>query len=108
MPNISVIKFIIISAIQFTTGVIIYDGNSFAKIRVDIDGPNKGQNLAGYDLFDFNILLTTKQLEPSICNDGRCSESLSGPYLTAWVIRNGNMDYKKCNDLNWETKTSCK
>ena len=26
-----------------------------------------------------------------------------------WIIKNGNMDYLKCKDeLDWETKTSCK
>ena len=28
---------------------------------------------------------------------------------TEWVIKNGNMDYLKCPDeLDWDTKTSCK
>ena len=36
-------------------------------------------------------------------------EGNPGNYATAWIIRNGNMDYLKCPDeLNWDTKTSCK
>ena len=97
--------------------VILADGTSVAfsggdsiSIRVDLDGPNKGQNREGYDIFGFNFDSSKKQLIPDDQSDKWTGTFSSGnsPYYTAWVIRNGNMDYKKCNDLNWETKTSCK
>ncbi len=31
----------------------------------------------------------------------------SGRGCTAWIIENGNMDYLKCNDLEWGKKTKC-
>ena len=93
------------------------------KIRVDINGPNKGKNTIGVDYFDFDILYRNQidgnitkenQLCPSSCYH---SASIGGSlgrvynasnYSTLWIIRNDNLDYLKCHDeLNWETKTSC-
>ena len=105
------------------------------KMYVDIDGPNKGKNEKGNDIFFF-------QIEPSINGEATLypdggSNCCTGPYLTkslnwneeedggsfkesdyntsksgyytSWVIQNGNMDYLKCyEELNWETQTSCK
>ncbi len=31
----------------------------------------------------------------------------SGLSTSNWAVFNGNLDYLKCNDLNWETKTTC-
>ena len=97
---------------------------SGCKIRVDIDGPNKGKKQLGSDIFDFFIEIDdtiasrtgaqTNQLIPSmgpIVWNGNFidSEAQPGNYATAWVIQNGNLDYLKCPDeLNWETQTSCK
>ena len=80
---------------------------------VDIDGPNKGQNRFGVDIFDFSI--KDKILYPSYNPDyGMCTQTLDAVDFvedcsTLWVIKNENLDYLKCvDDLNWETKTSCK
>ena len=89
------------------------------SIRVDIDGPNKGKNQAGSDLFDFTYVIDddseiqqTGVLYPSFNPDswtGDFDDDGISSYSTAWIIKNGNMDYLKCPyDLNWETKTSCK
>ena len=105
--------------------VILSDGASMGlwvnynqiQIRVDIDGPNKGKTQEGNDIFDFNIRLdniddTAKNdklhLYPSLCPGYWTGDLNVSSYATAWVIKNGNLDYLKCNDLNWETKTSCK
>ncbi len=108
--------------------VVLSDGMSLAfdntwdsyKIRVDIDGPLKGKNQYGSDIFDFTIYVLDdyanvhgaqlNQLYPSaypnIWTGGFGKE---GRYSTAWVIENGNLDYLKCpEELNWETQTSCK
>ena len=99
--------------------VILADGSSLGfgygaepgkRIRVDIDGPNKGKNQIGNDLFDFNID-DEKTLIPAVNLQGLTGNFTKGDaweYATAWVIQNGNLDYLKCDDLNWETKTSCK
>ena len=96
--------------------------SSYLEIRVDIDGPNKGKNLFGKDIFEFYVPLVEGEsyyyfgpknqlmpLGPSSRWTGDLSnESDPGNYATAWVIENGNLDYLKCYDqLNWETKTSC-
>ena len=99
--------------------VITADGTSLAfssptislgVIRIDIDGPNKGKNQLGNDIFDVvidnnnNYTLTTN-LAPTEGDLGSSADT----YATAWVIQNGNLDYLKCRDeLNWDTKTSCK
>ena len=95
----------------------------YCEILVDIDGPNKGVTAFGKDVFQFfirNNSITILGINSSgnykrgnlsnintTCGDGN---------ETAWVIRNGNMDYLKadkdgkCNNiqLNWDTQTSCK
>lgn len=95
--------------------VILADGSSlgfgyigYYKVRVDIDGPNKGKNQIGNDLFDFAIDEEQNILLPSLCPNCWEGSLNTNSYSTAWVIKNGNLDYLKCNDLNWETKTSCK
>ena len=89
-------------------------GDTFLRIRVDIDGPNKGKTQVGSDIFDFSnrdaSLGTYNYLYPSIkrefTNLGINSED---NYVTAWVIENENLDYLKCADkLKWDEKTSCK
>jgi len=94
------------------------------KIGVDIDGPNKGKNQEGNDIFDFAIYLgenyanvdgaKTNILYPSarpgeLTGNYPADGEGGSNYSTAWVIENGNLDYLKCpDDLNWETQTSCK
>ena len=89
----------------------------FNEIKVDIDGPNKGRNQIGNDIFDFTIRFEdyggqkALQLTPSANPDywtGNFTIGYMYRYSTAWVIKNENLDYLKCSDLNWETKTSCK
>ena len=99
-----------------TSLAFLYDnGQGVYRFRVDIDGPNKGKNQSGNDIFDFTIPFEQNgnedqvgSLMPSRLHSAWTGNVGSG-YTTAWVIQNGNLDYLKCpNDLNWETKTSCK
>jgi len=82
---------------------------------VDIDGPNKGKNQEGNDIFGFSIIMESdlygnnpqNTLIPD-ANPLLWTGSLNFSYVTAWVVENGNLDYLKCPDeLNWETNTSC-
>ena len=81
----------------------------FVWFFVDIDGPNKGKTQSGSDIFDFTLSPATNyEIIPS-----KSPENWTGNirdfYETAWVIYNENLDYLKCADeLNWQTKTSCK
>ena len=89
------------------------DDTGDCRIRVDIDGPNKGKNQEGNDLFYFNICKTgiaCGQLQPegNYVSTGN-NPTVSNQNFTAWVIDHGNLDYLKCMDeLDWETQTSCK
>ncbi len=92
--------------------------DSDMTIYVDVNGPNKGNTTIGVDVFKFvmhdvnyggSIMalgadIGTDALFRSECADDRL-------YCTAWVIKNGNMDYLKCiEDLSWiaeNGKTTC-
>ena len=116
---------------NYNSFVIIADGMALAfgceisehggcRIKVDIDGPNKGKTQLGSDIFDFFILLDESRHDMGVINvlipsaiptawTGNFSHNfVIMNYSTAWVIKNDNLDYLKCTGLNWETKTSCK
>ncbi len=85
------------------------------SIFVDIDGPSKGKNQQGNDIFEFtvtNINYGCEQTsEFNLLPAAHCNYNGNGLQnnFTLWVIENGNLDYLKCPDeLNWETQTSCK
>ena len=87
--------------------------NWYGTIDIDIDGPNKGKNIDGHDQFKFSI--TNQGILPEDTSTqlgdkpAKKYDNGDGYYATAWVIMNENMDYLKCfDDLNWNTKTSCK
>lgn len=82
-------------------------------LAVDINGFTP-PNQIGVDEFEFN--LTTKGIIPggtqqdagNPFSDGcRDKTTATGEACAAWVIFNGNRDYLKCNDLDWNTKTKC-
>ncbi|MBR1680787.1 type II secretion system protein [bacterium] len=96
--------------------------NRCGTIYVDIDGPNKGQNCHGRDIFGF--ALTDRGIYPYGSQEQLDYSKLKsncfkkGLWCTDWVIENGNMDYLKvgsdgkCPDgktiLDWSANTSCK
>jgi len=96
------------------TSVLFYGpvGGGYYRILVDIDGPNKGSNTWGKDLFYFYISLEDNELMPggSDYPDGYfwafCPKG--GHCITKWVIEQGNMDYLKCPDKLSATNTTCK
>ena len=100
--------------------VVLADGTSVGffsdwdMITVDIDGPNKGKNTEGIDIFRFGIYENTLMAreEAYLINyDASIIDYNNGIYLSPvlWVLQNGNLDYLKCPDsLAWGTKTSCK
>lgn len=95
---------------------------------IDVDGPGKGKHKHGTDLFEF--YLTRKGFYP-VGFDGdttmkfvdNCSKTGSNVTVdsqgcTAWVVSNGNLDYKKTTTdgkcvtnasktLDFATNTSC-
>ena len=87
-----------------------FQADIYCRIKVDIDGPNKGKTQYGSDIFDFTINSNIdNNLRPSMPGDSGLTGAFGQNNLTAWVVYNDNLDYLKCADkLNWETKTSCK
>ncbi len=101
-------------------------GDNGIGFFVDIDGPNKGSNTWGKDIFAFQIPYGSTELIPDersfkpidSDNDLKNNCFISGASCATWVIQNGNMDYLKvgsdgkCNNsntvLDWTTNTSCK
>ena len=87
--------------------------NYCGKLWVDVDGPQKGKNTYGHDLFW--ICITKDGLKP--CGNNRPSDALSnntwisgkfnsGRGALEWILRYDNMDYINCSVST--TKTSCK
>ncbi|MFR1673181.1 MAG: type II secretion system protein [Candidatus Gastranaerophilaceae bacterium] len=91
-----------------------YPGYGYcADFFVDVNG-NKGPNVAGKDLFYFqlgtDILLPGGSDKEDIWTmkfEDRCSNGVHSAMCTAWVLYNKNMDYLKCQDLSWNGKHSC-
>ena len=82
---------------------------TFCRVVVDLDGPQKGYNTYGIDIFDFNIE-DTKVNDGDISMDEAPAKCYAGqtPYAcTAWVLRYSNMDYRKCSSTLNSTSTSC-
>ena len=115
--------------------VNLSDGTSLAfvynnRIKVDIDGPNKGKNREDTDIFDFGIdslplekdfcevsCFQYREITPACLNHQNSLNDAVAEnwheeaqyYGAAWVIQNGNLDYLKCQgELDWDTQTSCK
>ena len=98
------------------------------NIYVDIDGPRRGPNKFGTDIFQFqafyNSTATDTDLKPAGLTEFANSTAFAsstcfteGNGCTMWVITNDNMDYLKADNtakcpngkiLNWTTNTSCK
>ena len=132
-PSFLLADGIAVSLIADTTnGCKKYDTFDVAEVCgmaiVDVDGPTKGKDQYGLDLFAFYV--TPEGLVPvGLDNDGIFPSTGTGTTCvgqsdatqrygcTAWVIYNGNMDYNKlgsdgkCPDgstqLTWNGTQSC-
>ena len=89
---------------------ILKDGTSIGvtgggNTYIDVNGL-KAPNTLGIDVFQVRL----KNGRVSYYDDG--ADGTVKCYTdeftcTSWVIRNLNMDYLHCKDLNWKTKTKC-
>ena len=115
-----------------TTAALLSDGATFCvyggtdssysttyfQVVFDIDGPNKGANTPGEDIFWTNIAFKSGSVNPPALDPVKY---LSGYDLTSilttnfsapvsamyWILMNDNMEYLKCT-VQWNTKTTCK
>lgn len=94
----------------------------YGQIFVDLNG-SKQPNTLGRDVFSFyiknnkiiprgiitedNSMLKDHNYELRYCSV-KNGVGHNGLGCTAWVIYNENMDYLKCEGLNWYTKKTCK
>lgn len=89
------------------------------KVSVDVNGPDKGMNKYGDDVFSFYVLNDGIVLPYAAGTSGQdvCSSGGDGETCTAWAIKFGNMDYllagtnNKCPDnttLSWTGSHTCR
>ena len=98
-----------------SNGASIYitlGSNYGADVLVDVNGPNKGNNRYGDDIFGFYI--DQNEISPLGMNAPFSTTTDGCPYYgdvcTAWVIKMGNMEYFKCPEkLSWTEvgKSTC-
>ncbi len=93
------------------------DNESIHYVYVDVNGPYKGLNKLGDDIFRFNIYNDGTVKPSSVGNYGTGLCTSDGEKCTAWVIQFGNEDYLKlgsdgkCPDgktLSWDGNHSCR
>lgn len=95
-------------------------GVSYYQIVIDIDGPNKGVNKLGYDIFYSSVRAINGSLNPSTLEPvyetgkatvGEMIESGKAPTIEQsllWIMTYSNMDYLNCNTVKWVTNTTCR
>ena len=82
------------------------------ELWLDVNG-KKGPNTTGKDLFLFGI--TTRGLTPynqefvvsQPLSNTSCKIDSDGYNCSNWVLQYENLDYLRCNDLEWGKKTKC-
>ena len=74
----------------------VITANTGMEIYIDIDGPNKGKNTFGHDIFWFRVELNAPYVLPLTTNtmDGYVN---GGHCASYWVTQFDNMDYLKAN-----------
>ncbi len=84
-----------------------------AWIIVDTNGSRR-PNQYGVDIFEFSltkygIIPYGTPEDTAFPFETSCFQhNNSNNGCTAWVLYNENLDYRKCSDLGWKTKTKCK
>lgn len=84
--------------------------NVCGYLVVDING-YKNPNQHGKDTFYFYLtkygVFPTGSAQDSYNFTDYCEGDYGGSACAAWILSNQNMDYTKCRDLDWDTKTKC-
>ena len=85
------------------------DITSAYGITFDVDGPKKGKNKIGVDIFKVFIDASKNRvtiLKSDLDNAKVCRENNYTTNCTNWVLLHENLDYLYCDGLN-DSKTSC-
>ena len=87
-------------------------GNGFEIITYALGA--KGGNQIGKNVFSFyidteeNIVQVSGFGQDKDTDTGAFTGGIASPFTVSnWALHIGNLDYLKCNDLNWNTKTTC-
>lgn len=87
----------------------IYEFNSLpdsvALVYIDIDGPTKGFNTLGVDIFSF-VLSEDGLLSVPINTFSSGDSAYRNIDYTYWILKYGNADFLHCSGLS-ESKTTC-
>jgi prepilin-type N-terminal cleavage/methylation domain-containing protein len=91
-------------------------GGSCGSVHIDLNGISP-PNTDGKDFFSFAILKdgiypygSEKETVWTQTFANHCLENHATPSFgkcTAWVLKNKNMEYLRCRDLNWNKKIKC-
>ena len=121
MLNYIIIYYIILKIYQYIYitlyKYVLKDGVSVgfynnSTIYVDVDGPHKGYNTLGIDIFAFPVTSEgnlSYSMNLASFNNTFLSSCKGGTEMncTAWAMTFDNIDYTKCSDLSY-SKTTCK
>lgn len=96
-------------------------GDIFFTVVFDVDGPNKGMNVIGNDIFYSTITFRSGQINsPGLdpFNQNSAVDKTSNNIITSggsvsvydalmWILTYNNMDYNNCS-VKWVTATTCR
>jgi len=87
--------------------------NVCLDLGVALPGGDKSRYTKGKDIFYFSVQknkIVPKGKTSGALSETECSKAHArGGYdCAAWVIYNENLDYTRCDDLEWNKKTKCK
>ena len=85
---------------------------SSATVSIDIDGPTKGKNTRGLDIYVFKYF-TDKKLFLPLCFGNSFNQLLSNLYSSGtcaqeWILKYENMDYLQLKDQEGNCKNNNK
>ena len=97
-----------------SNGVSVCSLSSASSYEIDVNGGKNGSNVVGIDVFetyiDSNDDLSYD--DPTGITTTNTARAGGGGFTlnrdeTAWVMTFGNMEYLKCNNLEWNKKVTC-
>ncbi|MGN0019029.1 MAG: type II secretion system protein [Candidatus Gastranaerophilaceae bacterium] len=101
------------ASVTFTYTAATSTAPAYYTISFDVDGPQKGYNTYGKDMFYASVTianaLDTPTIEPYYYGYGSVTSGTS-PNATYnslhWILQYGNEDYNDCT-VKWSTQTVC-
>ena len=99
-----------------TSYCTVANSTTCINVLFDVDGPKKGMNTVGYDIFKASISIPAVATNPIEFRPWSCSDT--GTFTTSnqpgaenflnWLVQYDNMDYRTCNTLYYQNVITCK